>query len=455
MRWALAMPPTGSGGRRARREVVAAWQLTPAGAQALPERVTRAPAARALLARFALGERTLPAADASALSPRQKRTLRAWREQGFVVGAPAADADAAGTSHTLNDAQRGAVDEIAKADGAFAPFLLNGVTGSGKTDVYLAAAAPVFASGRQVLMLVPEINLTPQLVARVRHALPGLSIATLHSGLPAGERSAAWHAAAAGDARLVLGTRLAVFAPMPALGLVVVDEEQDASYKQQDGVRYHARDAAVWRAHRRGVPVVLGSATPSLESWLHAREGRYRRLDLPARADPRASPPRVRLTANRAARAQDGIGDQMREAIGDPARARRAVAGVREPPRLRAVARVRVVPVGGAVPALQRAAHHAPRSAARCAAITADTRSACPRRARSAATSTCSRWDSARSGSSARWRRRSRPRASRGWIATPRRRATRSRRCATRSARARSTSSSARRCWRRATISRG
>ena len=312
----LALPPTARGARRAQRALVVAWQLTPAGAQALPGRVARAPAARALFERFADGARTLAAADAAALPPHQKRTLRAWRDQGFAAAVPAGDLEDAGVSHALNDAQRHAVNEIVQADGAFAPFLLNGVTGSGKTDVYLAAAAPVFASGRQVLMLVPEINLTPQLVARVRRALPALAVATLHSGLPAGERMAAWHAAAAGDAQLVLGTRLAVFAPMPALGLVVVDEEQDASYKQQDGVRYHARDAAVWRARRRGVPVVLGSATPSLDSWLHAREGRYRRLDLPARADPRASPPRVRLTANRAARAQEGIGDPMREAIG-------------------------------------------------------------------------------------------------------------------------------------------
>ena len=197
------------------------------------------------------------------------------------------------------------------------PFLLYGVTGSGKTDVYLAAAARAFAAGRQVLMLVPEINLTPQLVARVRAALPGLAVATLHSALAAAERRDAWLAAASGAAQLVLGTRLAVFAPLPSLALVVVDEEQNASYKQQDGVRYHARDAAVWRAHRRGVPVVLGSATPSLESWLHARDGRYRRLDLPARADPRAAPPRVVLAPNRAEGAPDGIGATMRAAIAD------------------------------------------------------------------------------------------------------------------------------------------
>ena len=214
----------------------------------------------------------------------------------------------------LNDAQARAVAAITAAQGGFAAFMLDGVTGSGKTEVYLAAAEPLLASGRQVLMLVPEINLTPQLVARVRAARPGLRVALLHSALADGERRASWLAAAGGEAQLVLGTRLAVFAPLPALGLVVVDEEHDASYKQQDGVRYHARDAAIWRARRRGVPVVLGSATPSLETWLAAREGRYRRLDLPSRADPRAKLPKVRLMPHRAA-GEDGIGQPLRDAI--------------------------------------------------------------------------------------------------------------------------------------------
>jgi primosomal protein N' (replication factor Y) len=232
------------------------------------------------------------------------------------TGAEAASIETQATvPRALNAPQRSAAEQIMSADGAFAPFLLHGVTGSGKTEVYLAAADSVFASGRQVLMLVPEINLTPQLVARVRTARPSLSVALLHSALAAGERRAHWLAAASGAAQLVLGTRLAVFAPLPTLGLVVVDEEQDASYKQQDGVRYHARDAAIWRARRRAVPVVLGSATPSLESWAAAREGRYRRLDLPARADPRAGMPVVHLTGHRAARGGDGIGEPLRKAI--------------------------------------------------------------------------------------------------------------------------------------------
>ncbi len=216
----------------------------------------------------------------------------------------------------FNAEQAAAIESIAAAGSAgFVPFLLFGVTGSGKTDVYMAAAQRAIARGGQVLMLVPEINLTPQLAQRLNAALPGIAIALLHSGLSPTARRAHWLDAATGRARLVVGTRLAVFAPLPDLQLVIVDEEQDSSYKQQDNIRYHARDAAVWRAHHRGVPVVLGSATPSLESWLHVRDQRYRRLDLRQRADTRATLPLIRLVDNRAARGMDGIGAEMRAAI--------------------------------------------------------------------------------------------------------------------------------------------
>jgi len=216
---------------------------------------------------------------------------------------------------SLNLEQRAAVDALQAAQGRYAPFLLYGITGSGKTDVYLTAAAEVIACGRQVLLLVPEINLTPQLEQRVRSALPRTQIATLHSALTKSERLRNWRDAANGGAQFVLGTRLAIFAPMPELALLIVDEENDASYKQQDIVRYHARDVAVWRARRREVPIVLGSATPSLESWLHAQKGRYRQLDLPRRADPRARLPHVRCTDNRPARELQGIGEPLRAAI--------------------------------------------------------------------------------------------------------------------------------------------
>jgi len=174
------------------------------------------------------------------------------------------------------------------------PALLHGVTGSGKTEVYLRAAAQALERGQQVLVLVPEINLTPQLEARFAARFPGRVLAPLHSALTPAERLRHWLAAHAGTADLVLGTRLAIFASLPRLGLIVVDEEHDASFKQQEGARYSARDLAVWRANQLGIPVLLGSATPSLETWQRVREGRYRRLALPRRIGDGALP-RVRL----------------------------------------------------------------------------------------------------------------------------------------------------------------
>lgn len=311
MALSLAVPPLRKGAARA---APGPLSLTPRAHAELPARLARAPAARALYERLCASDGIAEVAFMAALPAHQKRLLRDWRAAGWLAAA-AAPIPAGVAGHALNAAQAAAVAAVAEAGDTFATFLLYGITGSGKTDVYLACADHALARGRQVLLLVPEINLTPQLVARIVAARPGLAVATLHSGLPDGERHAQWQAAATGAAQLVLGTRLAVFAPLPALGLVVIDEEHDGSYKQQDNVRYHARDVAIWRARRRGVPVVLGSATPSLESWWHAREGRYRRLDLPARADPRAALPRVVLAGNRVAHALDGVGEPLRAAM--------------------------------------------------------------------------------------------------------------------------------------------
>ena len=163
------------------------------------------------------------------------------------------------------------------------PVLLHGVTGSGKTEVYLRAADAALQRGGQALVLVPEINLTPQLEARFAERFPGRVLVSLHSGLTPAQRLRHWLLAHLGQADLVLGTRLAVFASMPRLQLIVVDEEHDPSFKQQEGARYSARDLAVWRARQLGVPVLLGSATPSLESWQRVQEGRYQRLALAER----------------------------------------------------------------------------------------------------------------------------------------------------------------------------
>lgn len=173
--------------------------------------------------------------------------------------------------------------EAAQSEDAAPTVLLHGVTGSGKTEVYLRAAAQALAQGRQALVLVPEINLTPQLEARFTERFAGHRIVSLHSGLTPAQRLRHWLTAHLGLADLVLGTRLAVFASMPRLGLIVVDEEHDPSYKQQEGARYSARDLAVYRGKLEGATVLLGSATPSLESWQRAEEGRYLRLSLPAR----------------------------------------------------------------------------------------------------------------------------------------------------------------------------
>jgi primosomal protein N' (replication factor Y) len=189
---------------------------------------------------------------------------------------PEPNADQAAVLATLRAATKGT-------------FLLHGVTGSGKTEVYLQHAATVLASGAQVLVLVPEIALTPQLCGRFRDRF-GDQVAVLHSGLGPSARLREWRRIRAGEAAIAVGARSALFAPFRRLGLIVVDEEHDDSYKQDDGVRYHARDLAVARAWMAGCPVVLGSATPSLETWQNAADGRYHRLELPRRATPRPVP---------------------------------------------------------------------------------------------------------------------------------------------------------------------
>ncbi len=181
----------------------------------------------------------------------------------------------------LNPAQRQALEAVSASQG-FQTFLLDGVTGSGKTEVYLCLIEQVIATGRQALVLVPEIGLTPQLVERFRARINS-TVVVLHSGLTDQQRLKAWLLAQSGEAAVVLGTRSAVFTPLSKLGVIVVDEEHDLSYKQQEGFRYHARDVAVLRAQRAGIPIMLGSATPALESLYNAGQGRYRRLLLPER----------------------------------------------------------------------------------------------------------------------------------------------------------------------------
>ncbi|HOZ05916.1 MAG TPA: primosomal protein N', partial [Arenimonas sp.] len=213
----------------------------------------------------------------------------------------------------LNVEQKQVLHAIEKQGAGFHCHLLEGVTGSGKTEVYLQAIAHCLSQGKQALILVPEIGLTPQTLKRFRERL-GVPVYSMHSGLNDSERARAWSAMWRGQAHVLVGTRSAVFAPMPNPGLIIVDEEHDASYKQQDGIRYHARDFAIVRAKILDVPVILGSATPSLESLHNAIAGRYQHLHLKKRAGI-AKPPRVRVLDVRKRPLTHGLSGEALEAI--------------------------------------------------------------------------------------------------------------------------------------------
>ena len=221
------------------------------------------------------------------------KLIENWAEQGWIETTEAAKPILRSSEFQLNADQQQASDEIQTTFGSFQPFLLYGITGSGKTEVYFDAMAKVLAQGRQVLFLLPEINLTPQLLKRVENRFADVPTAVLHSQMAAGRRTQDYLRAMLGQAKLVIGTRLAVFTPLPDVGLIVVDEEHDGSFKQDNELRYHARDLAVWRAKQSGCPVVLGSATPSLESWHKAQSGAYRLLQLTERAHTAAQLPQV------------------------------------------------------------------------------------------------------------------------------------------------------------------
>lgn len=314
----------------ARREVMALIVAVKSTSDVPPEKLKDALAVRGelaplsgrwlALARFAaeyyqrpLGEVALPGLPKNLRVPKTVALGRALKKLAKLDTGQ--DAAAVGMP-MLNTAQQEAADAIGGAVG-FSPFLLWGVTGSGKTEVYLQACAQVLARDpqAQILIMVPEINLTPQLEGNIRARFPGMMLATLHSSLSEGERMLHWLAAHLGQARIVLGTRLSLLASLPHLQLIVIDEEHDPSYKQQEGLRYSARDLAVWRAHQLGIPIVLGSATPSLESWHHARSGRYKRLDLRERAVQDAVLPRVRLIDMERDRGRDGLTAEMVAAL--------------------------------------------------------------------------------------------------------------------------------------------
>ena len=219
-------------------------------------------------------------------------------------------------AHTLTAEQQQAVDAVTQSNG-YGCFLLHGITGSGKTEIYVHLIRRMLQQGGQVLLLVPEINLTPQLENYFRNRFPDAELVSLHSGLNDGERTQNWLRAQSGRARIILGTRLAVFTPLPQLALIIVDEEHDSSFKQQDGLRYSARDVAIFRANQRSVAIVLGSATPSLESYYNAQNGRYRMLRLTQRALAQARLPEVRCINISNTIMQHGVSEPLLQALAE------------------------------------------------------------------------------------------------------------------------------------------
>ena len=252
----------------------------------------------------------------ASLSAAEKEALQALLEMKLVVpDLPPAPDPAFAVAHPLTATQAGIVDAISSRLGIYAVHLLHGITGSGKTEVYLHLIAQVIATGRQALVLVPEIALTPALRAAFAKRFPKASISLQHSAMPEQARVAAWLEAQSGRAQIILGTRLAAFVPLANPGLIIVDEEQDASFKQQDGLRYNARDVAIYRASQIGVPVILSSATPSLETFRHALSGRYQMHAMNERANVRAKLPVVRLIDVRRAALTNGLSVPLSQAI--------------------------------------------------------------------------------------------------------------------------------------------
>ena len=291
------------------------WSLSGAGHSA-HDAGSRRGGSRTLLALLANG--ALSAQELTERLPGWRDAARRLAGAGLLERSeqpPANPTLPASFAPQLNDEQQQAVSMVGASLGQYQPFLLDGVTGSGKTEVYLALIEQVLAQSKQALLLVPEIGLAPQTVRRLRERL-GVIVEVLHSNLSEGDRARAWLRARAGSARVILGTRSAVFTPLPHAGLIIVDEEHDSAYKQQEGFRYHARDLALVRARALGVPVLLGSGTPSLESLANAEAGRYRTLHL--RARPGAiQPPQVQIIDMRAQRLEHGMSPALLAAVAD------------------------------------------------------------------------------------------------------------------------------------------
>lgn len=291
------------------------YAITPAGRDALAALPKRQKRVRAILEDLA--ERPAAASDLARSGGGAGQAIKRCVDAGWIApAAPERSPLQFVVAHSLTSEQREALDSLREKLGKFGVSLLFGVTGSGKTEIYLQLVAEILKRGRQALVLVPEIALTPSLESAFRERFRGANIAIQTSAMSEGERTRAWLDAQGGRADIVLGTRLAIFTPLPRLGLVVVDEEQDASFKQQEGLRYSARDLAIVRAHAAGVPAVLCSATPSLETFHHAASGKYHLVRLRRRAIEQASLPSIRLIDTREHPLREGLTVPLLDALG-------------------------------------------------------------------------------------------------------------------------------------------
>ena len=318
-----ALPALLRQGQAAATAPVTVWQLNAAGKSVEPDSLSRAPRQRELLLILQKHPEGIDAQTLQALGS-WRPALKNLIDKGWVdtnqqhpdqqaAPTPPAHTDQINRPHTLNPDQQRAVDAVTGSLDTFQPFLLDGITGSGKTEVYFRIIEAVLARNEQALMLVPEIGLTPQLVMRVQQHFAE-KLVVLHSALSDRERLDAWLATRNGQARIIIGTRSAVFVPFKQLGIIIIDEEHDASFKQLDGFRYHARDIAIVRAQNAGVPIVLGSATPSLESLYNAEQGRYQLLAMKQRVG-EAQTPSIRLLDVRHLAFNDGLSTKLLESV--------------------------------------------------------------------------------------------------------------------------------------------
>jgi primosomal protein N' (replication factor Y) len=316
--FATAMPVALRQGEAASAKHRSLWRITPAGREVETDTLAKRAKRQAdLLSRLCASHNGLTADKLSELPRNWIDAMASLVKKGWVemeqIPALEYGHEQSEQGPELNEAQHNAVERIQDCLGLFSPFLLDGVTGSGKTEIYLRSIDAVLNAGQQALVLVPEITLTPQLVERFKRRF-NAPMAVLHSGLNDRERLNAWLLARNGEAAIIIGTRSAIFTPLLNPGIIIVDEEHDPSFKQQSGLRYSARDLAVVRAHRLDIPVILGSATPSLESLLNVEQGRYQHLHLPERAGS-AKPPKIELLDVRNQHMEEQLSSPMLQLI--------------------------------------------------------------------------------------------------------------------------------------------